>query len=232
MGRGAGWAGRLASIALGLFVLGPLLAHVQAIPALAGFGLFALGGILSLVALIASIIKLVRAGAAVAMRPLAVSAVLALIFVMAAMPGRKVPRINDITTDTQNPPQFVNAGTLAANAGRDMAYPPDFAEQQRAGYPDLQPLALPQPPDEAFRRVEAAAKQVATWEVTRIDQTTHVLEGIDTSYLFRFRDDFVIEVRPAGQGSIVHMRSKSRDGKGDVGANAARIEAFLARLRP
>jgi uncharacterized protein DUF1499 len=29
----------------------------------------------------------------------------------------------------------------------------------------------------------------------------------------------------------VQMRSKSRDGKGDVGANAARIRAFFNRLK-
>ncbi len=57
------------------------------------------------------------------------------------------------------------------------------------------------------------------------------IEGVDTSWLFRFKDDFVIEVRPDGaDGSLVHMRSKSRDGKGDVGANAKRIRAFFARV--
>ena len=48
---------------------------------------------------------------------------------------------------------------------------------------------------------------------------------------FSEADDFVIEVRPNGTGSIVQMRSKSRQGKGDVGANAARIKALFAKLR-
>jgi uncharacterized protein (DUF1499 family) len=56
-------------------------------------------------------------------------------------------------------------------------------------------------------------------------------EGFSTSRLFRFKDDFVIEVRPYETGSIVQMRSKSRVGRGDVGANAARIETFFAKLR-
>ena len=42
---------------------------------------------------------------------------------------------------------------------------------------------------------------------------------------------FVIEVRPGDHGSVVAMRSKSRDGKGDIGANAKRIEALFAQLR-
>jgi uncharacterized protein (DUF1499 family) len=34
-------------------------------------------------------------------------------------------------------------------------------------------------------------------------------------------------VRPTADGSRVDIRSKSRVGRSDVGANAARIEAFL-----
>jgi hypothetical protein len=42
----------------------------------------------------------------------------------------------------------------------------------------------------------------------------------------------VVEVRPRDDGgSTVAMRSKSRLGKGDLGANARRIRAFLADLR-
>jgi uncharacterized protein (DUF1499 family) len=49
--------------------------------------------------------------------------------------------------------------------------------------------------------------------------------------LFHFKDDFVIEVRPSdGGGSRIEMRSKSRDGISDFGANARRIRAFFAML--
>jgi len=37
-------------------------------------------------------------------------------------------------------------------------------------------------------------------------------------------------VRPAAQGSIVDVRSLSRIGGSDVGANARRVRAYLARL--
>jgi uncharacterized protein (DUF1499 family) len=86
------------------------------------------------------------------------------------------------------------------------------------------------PADETFRRVVAAARRMPAWEVTRADPAGRTLEGIATSRLFRFQDDFVVEVRPQGDGSVIHMRSKSRDGKGDIGANAARIKAFFASL--
>jgi len=147
--------------------------------------------------------------------------------------GMGGPRINDITTDTANPPQFVNAGSLPENAGRDMAYPGEsFAQQQRDGYADLAPVQLATPPDEAFKQVAAAARSMEGWSITREDAAAHTLEGYETTKLFRFKDDFVIQVRPGENGtSVVQMRSKSRDGKSDMGANAARIQAFFSRLR-
>jgi uncharacterized protein (DUF1499 family) len=224
------WAARLAMGALVAFVAGPVLAHFQVLPALAGFGLFVLGGLLGIIAAVLGIVRMARGGGTGA--GLAVGIVLTITFLIVAAGGRNVPRINDITTDTANPPQFVAARSTAANQGRDMAYPgPSFAEQQRAGYPDLAPLKVAGSPDEVYKRVEATAKQMPTWQITRNDAAAHTLEGVDTTRLFRFQDDFVIEVRPQDGGSVVQMRSKSRDGKGDIGANAARIKAFFAKLR-
>ena len=39
-----------------------------------------------------------------------------------------------------------------------------------------------------------------------------------------------IRVRPADGGSVIDLRSKSRDGQGDMGVNAARIRAFATEL--
>jgi uncharacterized protein (DUF1499 family) len=224
------WATRLAIGAVGAFVAGPVLAHFHILPALAGFGVFVLGGLLGVIAVVLGIVRVARGGGAGA--GLAVGAVLTIAFLIVAAGGRNVPRINDITTDTAHPPQFVAAGSIAANHGRDMTYPgPSFAEQQRAGYPDLAPLKVAASPDEVYKRVVATAQQMPTWQITRNDATARALEGVDTTWLFRFQDDFVIEVQPQDGGSVVQMRSKSRDGKGDVGANAARIKAFFAKLR-
>jgi uncharacterized protein (DUF1499 family) len=226
----ARWASLLATAAAVALVVGPLVAHFGILPALGGFVLFDLGGLLGLVALIMGIVGAVR-GAGVGRGLLLGGAVTALFLAIAA-PSRKYPPINDITTDTINPPQFAKAGTLDANQGRDMKYPgASFAAQQGAGYPDLAPLRLPAPPDQAFQRVEAAAKQMPNWEILRTDPGAHALEGVATSSLFRFKDDFVVEVRAQDGGSVVQMRSKSRDGKGDIGANAARIKAFFAKLQ-
>jgi len=160
-------------------------------------------------------------------------AVIVVLAVLAASGiGQRPPRINDITTDTANPPAFVHAQTLPDNAGRDMAYPGEsFARQQREGYGEVAPAQLALPPDETFRRVAAAARSMDGWVITREDPNARAVEGYDTSRLFRFKDDFIIVVRDANGQSVVHMRSKSRDGQGDIGTNAKRIRLFLARLK-
>ncbi len=144
------------------------------------------------------------------------------------------PPINDITTDTKNPPSFEHAQTLPANHSRDMSYKPEMAAAQEAApvYQNLAPLKLPGGPDDVYKRVEIIAGEFPGWQVTYRDPARHSVEGVATSTLFQFKDDFVIQVRPAADnsGSLVEMRSKSRDGKGDLGANYNRIESFFKAL--
>lgn len=214
------------------FILGPLGAFLGIVSPMVGFSVFGLGGLLGVVTLVIGLIVAFRRGLAPAAPSLALGGVITAAFLLLALPSRDLPRINDITTDQQQPPEFVQAPKLDGNQGRDMRYPGvSFGSQQSAGYPDLGPLKLGDPPATVFERVVKAAGEMPHWEVTRADPSAMALEGVATSRLFRFKDDFVIEVRPADGGSVVQMRSKSRDGRGDVGANAARIESFFAKLR-
>ncbi|MFN8644828.1 MAG: DUF1499 domain-containing protein [Candidatus Binatia bacterium] len=229
------WLGRLCLLTV---FLGPALAHFAISSPMAGFGAFLLGVLMGVLSVLVGLLGLLIGPAPSRRSTLAAMAVgLAVVIAVAAVVvsrgGTHVPRINDITTDTEAPPQFVHAATVPENAGRDLAYPgAGFADQQKAAYVDLGPVTLAMPPDEAFKQVAAAARSMPNWAITREDATARALEGNDTSWLFRFKDDFVIEVRPAANGqSVVQMRSKSRDGKGDVGANAARIRAFFQRLK-
>ena len=148
--------------------------------------------------------------------------------------GPKVPPINDITTDFDNPPEFANAQQLNANHGRDMKYDKaKYADRQVQGYGPLPPLKMPEPPDDAFKAVQHAASQMPTWTITVTDPATHTIEGYSTSNLFHFNDDFIIQVRPGeGSGSLLEMRSKSRDGIGDLGVNHKRIMNFFAVVQP
>jgi uncharacterized protein (DUF1499 family) len=210
-------------------LLGVVLAWLRLVPALAGFALFALGGLVCVIASIAAVVGLLRGRG---LRPGGVVAFVgAAILLVAARPGMGVPRINDYTTDLADPPTFTHAAGLPANAGREMDYPAAFAGEQRACCADLHPVRLSAAPAEAFPRVHAVASGMPAWIVIASDPATGVIEAVATSTVFGFQDDVAIRVRPAaGGGSTVDVRSKSRDGKGDLGVNANRIRDFAARL--
>lgn len=132
--------------------------------------------------------------------------------------------INDVTTTPSAPPRF------RASDGIN-EYPPENAVLQER-YPDLKPLVLDQNPEAAFAHVKDIASQQPRWEIVFIDDERRKIEVVATTPLMRFQDDVVVEVRPEGsQGSSIHMRSRSRLGKGDLGANADRIKQFLDAMR-
>lgn len=56
-------------------------------------------------------------------------------------------------------------------------------------------------------------------------------QGVATTRLMRFKDDFAIRVTMAADFAVqVDMRSRSRIGKGDMGTNGRRIGTFLDEL--
>jgi uncharacterized protein (DUF1499 family) len=144
--------------------------------------------------------------------------------------GRSVPAIHDISTDTENPPAFVAIVVRRTGAPNPAAYDgPEVAAQQKKGYPDLGPVTLPAPPDRVLTGVEAVARRLG-WEIVAVVPAEGRLEATATTAWFGFKDDVVVRVTPAGTGSRVDMRSKSRVGRSDLGANAKRIRAFLTEL--
>ena len=75
------------------------------------------------------------------------------------------------------------------------------------------------------RAVEVLSNQGL--EVVNIDPPAGIVEAVATTFWFGFKDDLVVRIRPEGDGSVIDVRSVSRVGQSDVGANAARIERFL-----
>jgi uncharacterized protein (DUF1499 family) len=235
--RVAGAAGWSAATAVALSVLGPAAVHLGLAAPLAGFQLFQLGMLAGLVAVLLGLAGLWAtrssagrsgrgsAAAGVLIGALAVGGPIAI-----ASRAAGLPLINDITTDPGDPPVFVAALRIDANHGRDLSYPGDSAaSEQRAAYPDLAPIRLARPPQQAFEDARGVAVALG-WEITAEDSAAGTIEAYDTSRVFEFVDDVVIRVRPDGSGSVVDVRSKSRDGRGDLGVNAARIRAFRSGL--
>lgn len=148
---------------------------------------------------------------------------------------------NDFTTTPGDPPAFEAIAALPENNGRDLSYPYPANEA-----PAIGPLTVPGPendPAGILAKVEAAAGAMAGWEVVAVDRERLKLEAVATTSLFEFKDDVVVEIRQraAADGSVtgpagavllqVHMRSKSRVGRSDFGANRKRVALFFDRLK-
>ena len=147
-----------------------------------------------------------------------------------------LPFIHDITTDTQNPPVF--EGRILAERG-DGSNPLDYVGKrvdskdpsselvsvlQTRSYPDIRTIISNREPADAQARAKAVAESLG-WDIK--DEAPGRIEATATTFWYGFRDDIVIRIRPgSGGGSVVDLRSVSRVGGSDLGANAARIRAF------
>jgi uncharacterized protein (DUF1499 family) len=144
--------------------------------------------------------------------------------------ARTLPPINDITTDTANPPAFAAILSLRSGSPVPAVYPGKAtADAQRGAYPDIAPVVLADPPDAAFAKALAAAR-AAGWTIIAADAGAGRIEATATTPWFGFRDDVVVRVAPNGRGSRIDVRSVSRIGKGDLGANANRVREFTAAV--
>ena len=170
-------------------------------------------------------------GLAVAITALVIAAIVVWFPLNLQKIARTVPFIHDITTDTDNPPAFVAVVAVRRDAPNPAAYDgPEVAAQQKQGYPDLAPLTLTASPDRTIAAAEATARALG-WQIVAVAPAEGRLEATATTRWFGFKDDVVVRVAAAGTGSRVDVRSKSRVGQSDLGANATRIRAFLAALQ-
>jgi uncharacterized protein (DUF1499 family) len=225
-------------VAIAAVAAGIVSAHFELTAPFFGFQLVLIGLVFAVLALLSGLIALPMTYFSPKRRSAMNRAVIGLVFALVIIlpialvvaETKQYPVINDITTDTQKPPAFVKANEYQPKRGRDLSYNPQFAaiQNRTTAYQDLAPLKMDGSLDDVFKRVAILAGEVPNWQITRNDPQNHTLEGVATSKLFRFHDDFIIEVRPAdGGGSLIEMRSKSRDGKGDFGANYHRIVSFF-----
>jgi len=220
----------LSALSIVLLLSGLLLANREIIPAMAGFGMFVLSGVVGLAAVIASIVVMFQTQAFHISMVGMVGLLPLLALVAGAVDGGRYPRINDITTDFETPPKYVHALTLTANEGRDMEFPLKWGGIIRKAYPEVQPLDVSRSVDDVFPRVLDAAQRQSGWEVTREDAEAGVIEAVATTRIFRWKDDIVIRLTETDDGTRIDMRSKSRDGQSDLGANAKRIRDFFAAI--
>lgn len=142
--------------------------------------------------------------------------------------GAKSPLINDISTDTNNPPPLEKANQLRQPGDNSVLYPGErSAIQQRQAYPDIGPLTVTSSPAAAFEKCRTVTEQLG-WRIVAQNSDQGLIEAVDRSLIFGFTDDIVIRIVPSGSGSRIDVRSASRAGTGDLGVNAKRIRSFFS----
>jgi fatty-acyl-CoA synthase len=91
------------------------------------------------------------------------------------------------------------------------------------------PVTLTSSPAQAFQAAKASLLQSGLELVTE-DAAAGRLEAVATGILYGQKSDVVVQVSPSGQGSVINLRSISRQGEDDMGANCRRIGRLIQGL--
>lgn len=237
MSRLAIWSWRFALFGLAVAVLSIIVVRtglLEVLPSLATFGAALIFALLAMLLAVFAFVVIWRDGLPGLGR--AVGGLM-LGVLLVAYPGylgyraSKLPIINDITTDPMHPPSF---GKLAAlRQPGTSTYPTKFAALQAKAYPTIGPLDFDAPPLVAYRAtlklIEKRKWQVVD-EMPPAGRRDGMIEAVARSLIMGFPDDVVIRVSAVGNGSRVDVRSASRYGFDDFGANARRVAALLADI--
>ncbi len=107
--------------------------------------------------------------------------------------------------------------------------PGEQKSPKQAPYPRIAPLVLPATYVQGFQAARAAVESRG-WEIVLEDAEAGIIEATETSFWFGFKDDIMIRVRPDGEGVRIDVRSVSRVGLSDLGANAKRVRDLLDEI--
>jgi len=142
-----------------------------------------------------------------------------------------VPPIHNISTDIADPPEFDVVASLRGEGTNPLEYSADqLGPLQREAYPWVKPLEVSLSRAQALAKAEQALQSLGL-EIVAVDPVAGIVEATATTFWFGFKDDVVVRVRDAGAGSIVDVRSVSRVGQSDLGANARRIGQILEQMQ-
>jgi hypothetical protein len=231
----ADWSLRLALLPIPLLVVAGVMHRLGQIETVPFFVVIAIAWALALLALVLGGLAMrdiwreglrgfgpALAGSLLALVILAMPA-----FVVAEMV--RLPRLSDVSTDTQDPPGFTNP----AAATRPLPDAVDRAEQARA-YPDIVARHYPVSPErvftEALKLAEARGWRLVFTDAPDPEDADASIEATAKTQVLSLPVDVSIRILADDDGTLVDMRSASRIGAHDLGDNARRIRAFFADL--
>lgn len=138
-----------------------------------------------------------------------------------------VPKIHNISTNVIDPPAFDKIVPIRTADHNSLQYTADVAELQQAAYPNLKTLHVEMNLQDAQNKAVEVSASLG-WQLINNDIQQGLIEASDTSRLWGFTDDIVIRFKQDAQNqTAIDLRSVSRVGQSDLGANAKRIESFI-----
>ena len=236
MSKIAVWSSRLGLFSFAVAAMSILIVRsgvLEIVPALATFGAALVFAGLAILLAFAAFVVIWRQGKSGLGRALLGLFLGLILLAYPAFLGTRaltLPQITDVTTDPGNPPRFDALARLRPRDRNDYPGAPTAA-LQRAAYPDVAPLELNAPPKAAYDAALALVTKrkwfIADTRAPTLTRRDGVIEAVARTPIMGFRDDVVIRFTPVGQGTRVDMRSASRVGAHDFGANASRIRSLL-----
>ncbi len=235
--RWARWILIVAVIAAALLLIGPLGYRTGLLPLriglllpVVGLLIAALDGLAGLIALPFIFKPQWKAARVPALHGLGVSLLVVAVVGMQLAGATAAPPIHDISTDLDDPPQFVDIVALRAPGDNDLTFDREaLGEATRKAYPWVQPIITDLDVADALARARQVAQELG-WDIVGEDPGGR-LEATDTTFWYGFKDDIVVRVRPHGGGARVDLRSASRLGVSDLGLNARRIGTFIEHFQ-
>jgi uncharacterized protein (DUF1499 family) len=238
LSRLAVWSRRVAVFSIPVVLLAITIVRsglLELVPALATFaGALALAGVAILLALGAFIVIWREGLRGIGHSVVALAIGIGILAYPAYLATRayRLPVINDVTTDPIDPPRFEAIARLRSRESNPITYAGlRAAELQRAAYPDIEPLLLNVSPQEAYDTALAVITR-RKWRIVDArppqgGRRDGLIEAVARTPIMGFRDDVVVRIRPAQEGARVDLRSASRYGRSDLGANASRVRALI-----
>lgn len=195
-----------------------------------GFIAAVAGGALALLGLVIGLLRGKLGGFFTALIAIAVAAGVAYVPWTMREKAASLPAITDITTDFDNPPQFVALANMREMSESGSAYKPENAAKQEQAYPDIATLVTPQSVPAVFGKASAAIKKLG-WTLAEAVPDQGRIEATSVSEWFGFKEDVVVRIVPEGSGARVDIRSASRAASTDFGANAEHVRALIAAMK-
>ena len=122
-------------------------------------------------------------------------------------------------------------GRLVSEVQEEAEFDPATQKSPKeAPYPKLDTLVEPTASYDMAFAAALAAVEARGWTIVTNDVESGSIEATQSSFWFDFKDDILIRVVPDGEGSRIDVRSISRVGLSDIGANAKRVRDLLDEI--